>query len=164
IRSPYGIANQRIRFQPADSPLPQDSYRALAATANAFARESAIDELAISLGIDPLALRLANAPDERLADVLRAAADPAARDERPSGPGAGGAWGIAAGLEKDGRVASCAEVAVDDDAAVRVLRIVTAFDCGAIVDRENLASQIEGATVMALGPALFEAVRFTPAG
>jgi isoquinoline 1-oxidoreductase len=41
---------------------------------------------------------------------------------------------------------------------VRIVEIVTAFDCGAIVDEANLKNQIEGATVMALGPALFEAV------
>jgi nicotinate dehydrogenase subunit B len=37
---------------------------------------------------------------------------------------------------------------------------VTAFDCGAIVDPDNLVNQIEGATVMGLGGALTEAIRF----
>ena len=39
-------------------------------------------------------------------------------------------------------------------------RIVTAFDCGAIVDPDKLANQVEGATVMGLGGALFEAIQF----
>jgi isoquinoline 1-oxidoreductase len=42
ILSPYTIPNQRIDFQPTASPLRQGSYRALAATANHFARESHI--------------------------------------------------------------------------------------------------------------------------
>ena len=46
ILCPYEIPNQRIEFRPADSPLRQGSYRALAATANHFARESHLDELA----------------------------------------------------------------------------------------------------------------------
>ncbi len=46
ILCPYEIPNQRIDFRPADSPLRQGSYRALAATANHFARESHLDELA----------------------------------------------------------------------------------------------------------------------
>ena len=95
----YDIPNQRLRFQPADSPLAQGPYRALAATANTFARESMIDELADALHADPLQLRLRHLHDERLADVVRAAADRfgwgRASDER------GGA-GIAAGAEKGG--------------------------------------------------------------
>jgi isoquinoline 1-oxidoreductase len=46
IRSFYDIANQRIQFHASQSPLRQGSYRALAATANHFARESFMDELA----------------------------------------------------------------------------------------------------------------------
>jgi nicotinate dehydrogenase subunit B len=42
-----------------------------------------------------------------------------------------------------------------------VTRIVTAFDCGAVLDPDNLTNQIEGATVMGLGAALFERIRFT---
>ena len=71
---PYEIPNQRLDYQPADSPLPQGSYRALAATANHFARESHLDELASALGVDPLELRLAHLRDDRLAAVLRVAA------------------------------------------------------------------------------------------
>ncbi len=52
ILSPYHVPHQRIVYQPADSPLPQGSYRALAATANNFARESHMDELAHRLGTD----------------------------------------------------------------------------------------------------------------
>ena len=44
--TPYRVPHQRIVYQPADSPLPQGSYRALAATANNFARESHLDEVA----------------------------------------------------------------------------------------------------------------------
>ena len=46
IRTYYDIENQRIEFHPTRSPLRQGSYRALAATANHFARESFMDELA----------------------------------------------------------------------------------------------------------------------
>ncbi|MBO0776835.1 MAG: xanthine dehydrogenase family protein molybdopterin-binding subunit, partial [Actinobacteria bacterium] len=61
---------------------------------------------------------------------------------------------------KGGRVATAAEVRVDDDGTLHVLRLVTAFDCGAVIDPANLASQVEGATVMGLGGALFEQVDF----
>jgi len=43
---------------------------------------------------------------------------------------------------------------------IRVLRAVTAFECGAIVNPDGLRNQIEGAVVQGLGGALFEAIRF----
>jgi len=43
---------------------------------------------------------------------------------------------------------------------VKVVRLVTAFECGAVVNPEHLKNQVEGAAVMGLGGALFEAIRF----
>ena len=162
ILTPYRIPHQRIAYQPADSPLPQGSYRALAATANHFARESHLDELAASVGADPLQYRLRHLDDDRLAAVFLAAAGrldwrPGAR---PTGLAAGGGVGIAGGIEKGGRVATAAEVRVDSDGRLHVLRLVAAFDCGAVVNPDNLRNQIEGAVMMGLGGALFEAIEF----
>jgi isoquinoline 1-oxidoreductase len=157
IETPYDIPNQRIVFQPAASPLRQGSYRGLAATANHFARESHMDEVAVAIGADPVRFRLDNLSDERLISVLEAAAELAGWSDARTRSGRG----IACGTEKDAYVATCAEVSVDDDGRLRILRLVTAFDCGAIVDADNLVSQIEGATVMGLGGALTERIRFT---
>jgi isoquinoline 1-oxidoreductase len=63
-------------------------------------------------------------------------------------------------MEKGGRVATAAAVRVDDDGTLRVERLVTAFDCGAVVNPDNLANQVEGAAMMGLGGALFEAIDF----
>ena len=158
ILCPYEIPNQRIEFRPADSPLRQGSYRALAATANHFARESHLDELAHQVGDDPLALRLRHLRDDRLAAVFQAAAERAGLGRTPRDPGRG--IGIAGGVEKDARVATCVEVRADADGRVEIVRVVTAFDCGAIVNPDGLVNQIEGATVMGLGGALFEAIHF----
>ena len=58
-------------------------------------------------------------------------------------------------------MATCAEVAVDRPGGkVRVLRLVTAFECGAIVNPDHLKNQVEGAAMMGLGGALFEAIKF----
>ena len=43
---------------------------------------------------------------------------------------------------------------------VKVVRLVTAFECGAIVNPDGLRNQLEGANIMALGGALFEAIEF----
>jgi isoquinoline 1-oxidoreductase len=160
IQTPYAVANQRVRFQPAASPLRQGAYRALASTANHFARECAIDELAHELRVDPLEFRLRNLGDDRMAAVLRAAAEQFGWADRPRGAG------IATGTEKGGRVATCVLVRVDGnddhdvDNHVTLLNVVTAFECGAIIDADNLRSQVTGATIMGLSGALYEAVHF----
>ena len=159
LQTPYEVANQLTQFHGADSPLRQGSYRALAATANHFARESHMDDVAHALGIDPLAFRLQNLKDERLRAVLQAAAKQFGWGQTK--PAAGHGFGIAGGKEKGSYIATCAEVAADAQSGrVKVLRVVTAFECGAILNPDHLKSQIEGGAVMALGGALFEAIRF----
>jgi len=44
--------------------------------------------------------------------------------------------------------------------AVRVIRLVSAFECGAIVNPDGLRNQVEGSNIMGLGGALFEAIDF----
>ncbi len=158
IMTPYRVPHQRIVYQPAGSPLPQGSYRALAATANHFARESAMDELAHQLGADPLEFRLQHLDDGRLADVFRAVAGRLGWPPQHQADGTG--TGIAGGTEKGGWVATAAKVRVDADGTLHVDRLVTAFDCGTVVSPDSLANQIEGATMMGLGGALFEEIDF----
>src|SRR5207249_1566209 len=74
IRTRYDAPNQRIEYHVTQTPLRQGSYRALAATANHFARESHMDELAQAVSMDPLAFRLRYLSDLRMRAVLAAAA------------------------------------------------------------------------------------------
>jgi isoquinoline 1-oxidoreductase len=163
MRPLYAIENQRVAFHTTQSPLRQGSYRALAATANVFARESHIDELAHLAGIDPLDFRLRNLPEDdenrtRLRAVLIAAAESFGWASWEAAQGHG--RGIACGTEKGSFVATCAEVYVEPiGGRVSVLRVVQAFECGAIVNPEGLANQVEGAVVQALG-ALYEQITF----
>jgi CO/xanthine dehydrogenase Mo-binding subunit len=158
IGTPYEVANQRIQFHPARSPLRQGSYRGLAATANHFARESHMDELAHAAGIEPLRFRLKNLADPRLRAVYEAAAAKFGWGKRQ--PGAGAGFGIAGGTEKGGFVATCAEVEIEAGGRPRLRRVVEAFECGAVVNPNGLRNQVEGAVVQAIGGALFEAVQF----
>jgi isoquinoline 1-oxidoreductase len=158
IRTSYEVPNQTIEFHPARSPLRQGSYRGLAATANHFAREVHMDELAGTLGMDPLELRRRNLKEPRLRAVLDAAADRFGWGRRAA---EGRGHGISVGTEKGSYVGTCAEVAVDRGSGrVRVVRLVCAFECGAVVNPDHLRNQVEGSLLMGLGGALFEAVRF----
>src|SRR5262249_11727547 len=158
-RPPYDVANLHVEFHGADSPLRQGSYRALASTANTFARESHLDDLARAVEIDPLAFRLKNLKESRLRAVLTAAAERLGWGKAKPADGHG--FGIAGGTDKGSYVATCAEVAADlKSGRLKVVRLVTAFECGAILNPDHLKNQIEGAAVMALGGALFEAIQF----
>lgn len=168
----YAIPNQRVAFHTTLSPLRQGSYRALAATANHFARESHIDELAHMAGMDPLDFRLLNLQEsmstadgeqallrQRISAVLEAAAERFgwSSTERLQGHG----YGLSCGTEKGSCVATCAEVECDAATGqVRIVRVVEAFECGAIVNPEGLANQVEGAIVQAIGGALLERIEF----
>jgi CO/xanthine dehydrogenase Mo-binding subunit len=159
IGTPYNVANQIIQFHPANSPLRQGSYRSLAAAANHFARESAMDSLAHGAGMDPLEFRLQNLTDPRLIAVFHAAAEKFGWGNAKSTPERG--FGIAGGTEKGGYVATCAEVAVDSARKkVRILRVVEAWESGAVVNPDGLRNQISGAVVQGIGGALFEQILF----
>lgn len=159
IGTPYHVPNQRIRFHPCQAPLRQGSYRCLAATANHFARESHMDDLARLMKMDPLDFRRKNLQDERLLAVLNAATAKFGWSGRRASAGRG--FGLACGTEKGGYLATCVEITADQTLRrVHMLRVVSAFECGAIVNPEGLANQVQGAAVMGLGGALFEAIRF----
>jgi len=158
IRTYYEIPNQRIVFHAANSPLRQGSYRALAATANHFARESHMDEMAHTVKMDSLEFRLKNLKDERLRAVFEAAAKQFGWGKSKA---AGQGFGMGGGYEKLGNIATFAEVHVDRQSGnVKVVRVVSAFECGAIVNPDGLRNQIEGSNVQGLGGALFEAIEF----
>ncbi|MDQ6705074.1 MAG: molybdopterin-dependent oxidoreductase [Acidobacteriota bacterium] len=157
IQTPYDVRNQHIEFHSTKYPLRQGSYRGLAATANHFSRESHMDELAHAAGIDPLAFRYKNLKDERVRAVLEAAAEEFGWGRQKARAGHG--FGLACGVEKGGYVATCAEISVADE-NVKIERVVTAFECGAIVNPDHLKNQVEGAAMMAIGGAMFEAVAF----
>ncbi len=162
IATPYRVPNRHISYVPAASPLPQGPYRALAATANHFARESHMDEVAHRLGLDPLKWRLAHIDDDRLAHVLRVAAERIgwSGSTPPEAGGSGLGVGLACGTEKGSRVATAAAVVVDAAGSLHVTKLVSVFDAGRVVSPGNLANQVEGAALTGLGGALFEAVEY----
>ncbi|HEV2350082.1 MAG TPA: molybdopterin cofactor-binding domain-containing protein [Terriglobia bacterium] len=159
IESPYDIANQYIEFHPTKYPLRQGSYRGLAATANHFARESHMDDLAHLVKMDPLEFRLKNLKNDRLKAVFQAAAEKFRWGKTTATAERG--FGIAGGVEKGGYIATCAEVKLNrSNGEVKIVRVVAAFECGAVVNPDGLQNQVEGANIMGIGGALFEHIDF----
>jgi len=160
LPTPYNVPGPVTQFHSARSPLRQSSYRALASTANHFARESFMDELAHSVAMDPLAFRRKNLTEPRLLAVLNAAAEKFGWVASKSTPTRG--FGLACGMEKGGHVATCAEVAIDSASKkVRIVRVVQAWESGAVVNPDGLRNQNMGAIVQGIGGALLEAILFS---
>jgi CO/xanthine dehydrogenase Mo-binding subunit len=68
---------------------------------------------------------------------------------------------LACGTEKGSFVAACVEVEIDRERKKIVPRhVCEVFECGAILNPDNLRAQVAGAIVMGLGPALREAMHF----
>src|SRR5262249_1110678 len=99
IEIPYAVSDQRPEFHPVKPPiLRSGSYRGLAATANHFARESHMDDLAHGRNMDPLEFRRKNLKEQRLRNVLEAAAKAFGWPGKKTHPGQG--FGLAVGNEK----------------------------------------------------------------
>jgi nicotinate dehydrogenase subunit B len=121
-----------------------------------------MDELAASLKIDPLEFRLKNLKDERLRAVFEEGGKQFGWNN-PRGMNRG--FGVGGGFEKLGYVATFVEVSLKPQSGeIKIERVLTAFDCGAIVNPDGLRNQLIGANIMGLGGALFEAVEFENGG
>ena len=159
IESPYAVANEFTEYHPVPLVLRSGSYRGLAATANHFARETHMDELAHAAQMDPLQFRLSNLADVRMKAVLEAGAAKFGWPRKKTADGQG--FGLAAGYEKGSYVATFAEVSANPRSGTfLVVNLVEAFECGAIVNPDGLRNQVVGAMIQGLGGALFEAIQF----
>ena len=169
----YDIGARRIawetipRLMDGPSPLRTSHLRDPLGPQMHFASESFIDECALAVNADPVALRLNNITAPRHRAVIEAAAK--AANWKPGPPGArrsvdgqmARGMGFAYAPRGETLVAIAAEVEVDK-ATGRVWprRFWVAHDCGLIINPGTLKSVIEGNIVHGSSRALFEEVRF----
>jgi CO/xanthine dehydrogenase Mo-binding subunit len=172
------VASERVLTHVVPSPFPTGPLRSPSRLQNAFAQECFLDEIAARVKADPVQYRLRHLTDQRLKDVITAAAKQANWDTRPSPksviPRSGVAAGVAAGVPAvaagrgiacvlyegdNGYVALVAEVEVNlDTGVVTAKRIVVAQDSGPISSPDGLRNQLEGGALQGLSRALGEEV------
>jgi isoquinoline 1-oxidoreductase len=155
--SPYDIPNKKVVVAAGESPLRSGSYRSLGGAVNHFAREAHMDEIAAAAGVDPGELRLRHLSHPRFRRVLETAMD--RFGWQPAKPPSGRGVALGIGLDVGSYVALCLEADVQGS-EVRVKRVVSALDCGLVVNPEGAKNQMEGAIVMGMGTALYEAIDF----
>ncbi len=169
--TPYAFPAFEATYAVVDAPVPIGPWRAVFSPPSVFARECFMDEVAQSLGRDPLALRLALldsdapgiAPTFTIADqlvdrrrmraVLERVADAAGWDRSvPQGH----ALGIAGNAFHTGTyMAYIVEVSLLPEAGpgrlpFRVHRVTGAIDCGLVINPNMVRQQVESGVVWSL--------------
>jgi isoquinoline 1-oxidoreductase beta subunit len=161
------VPNLRLEWLAVTSGITRGSWRAPAHTANAFAVQSFVDEVAHAAGQDPLALRLAMLGADREFDYaqhggpkfntgrLRAVLERAAREigwgrALPRGRGIG----LAAHFTFGGYAAHAMEVSVSPAGAITFERVVCAVDVGRPINPLGIAAQMQGGTIDGLSTAM----------
>ena len=168
----YGFANKRTAWETIAplldraSPLRTSHMRDPVGPQIHFASESFIDELAAALAVDPVEFRLRYVKDPRDIAVIKAAADKAGWQPRPSprkdqtGDKVSGR-GISYAQRGPTRVAVIAEVDVDRSTGkIWARKFMVAHDCGQIINPDGLHHAIENNIVQATSRTLWEEVKF----
>ena len=150
VDNPYTFENFKVEATNVDAGVPIMVWRSVGNSHTEFARESALDELAIAAGRDPVEFRrglLANNPR-----TLRALDLAAERSGWGSSLPEGRALGIAC-TNYLSHSAQVVEVSMDERGRVHVERIVFALDCGIILNPDLVRAQVESGTLWGLGAA-----------
>jgi isoquinoline 1-oxidoreductase subunit beta len=152
----YAIDNVKVEHLQDDPGIPTGFWRSVAFSSNAFVVECFIDEIAAATGKDPSSLRHEllkdNPPFQR---VLSLAAEKAGWG---AGPSRGLSQGVACLNMHNTLLAYVAEVSVEKENRIKVHRIVTAIDCGIVINPNIVKAQIEGAIAFGLTAAMKGAV------
>jgi isoquinoline 1-oxidoreductase beta subunit len=149
---PYDIPNLSVMLHTVDAGVPVLWWRSVGHSHTGFVVETMIDELAAAAGRDPVAFRRALlAKHPRVLRTLDLAASKAGwGSPLPTGR----ARGIAV-VESFGSVcAHVAEVSLENGTP-KVHRVVSAFDCGLVVNPLTVEAQVQGAVAFGLSAALF---------
>jgi nicotinate dehydrogenase subunit B len=161
------VESGRVLTHAVESRFFTGPLRSPARLQNTFAHESFMDELAARVKADPVQFRLRHLRDERLKEVLSAAAKTANWETRPSPKPGNRKTGIATGrgaasvlYEGDnGYTALVAEIELNQDTGkIVVKRMVAASDVGPISNPDGLRNQVEGGALQGLSRCLGEEV------
>ncbi len=152
ISAAYGIPNTLIDYVEAKAHMPVGFWRSVGASYTGFFSESAIDELAVAAGKDPLAYRRMLVKDNaRAVKVLDAVAEMSGWG-RTLAPGQGLGVSFTPGF--DALVAQVVQVSVAKG-ELKVEKVWCVYDAGFIVEPTTVVAQMEGGIIFGLSAALF---------
>jgi isoquinoline 1-oxidoreductase subunit beta len=151
---PYEVANLKVELSTMPAGVPVLWWRAVGSTHTAFAVETFIDELAEAAKRDPVEFRMAMLEKHpRHQAVLKLAAEKAGW----STPAPAGTFrGVALAESFSTIVAQVVEITMPSAGEPKVERVVTALDCGTVINPDQIRAQVEGAVGFGLGAILQE--------
>lgn len=148
----YPSPARLVTFQQQESLVPTSWWRGVGPLRSAFVMESAVDEVAHSVGQDPIAFRLAHIEDPRARAVLESARDRSGWGKPlPAGTGRG----VAVIHLWDTYMAGVAEITVDKDGQIALKRVTIAVDCGQAINPSGVAAQIDSGVIFGASAALY---------
>jgi isoquinoline 1-oxidoreductase beta subunit len=151
----YQVPHQLVEQLYRDTGVRTAPLRGISWTANKFAVETFIDEIAVKRGADPVAYRLELIKDPRARNVVETVARMAEWGRKRDGHG----MGFAFLNYSDSLVAGAAEISLDRSSGnVTLHNFWCALDCGIAVQPDNVAAQTESSIVYGLGLALMERI------
>lgn len=152
----YAIPNFRAESTNTTTGVPVLWWRSVGHTHTAYVMETMIDEVAVALGQDPVAFRLALLDGSPRHKAVLALAAQKAGWGTPLP--AGRTRGVAVHESFRTAVAQVAEISTDGKGGVKVERVVCAVDCGVAINPDQIRAQMEGGIGFGLGAILREAV------
>jgi isoquinoline 1-oxidoreductase subunit beta len=152
----YDVPHQLVEQLYRDTGVRTNPLRGISFTANKFAAETFIDEIAVKRGIDPLKFRLELLQKTpRAVTVVERVAEMANWGKTRDGHGLGIAYIDYSGSQ----VAGIAEVSVDRASGqIKVHNFWCTIDCGVAVQPDNVVAQTESSIVYGLGMSLIERI------
>jgi CO/xanthine dehydrogenase Mo-binding subunit len=161
------VRSERVLMHAVRSPFFTGPLRSPLRLQNTFAHECFLDEVSAHVKADPVAYRLKHLGEARIIEVLKAAAEKAGWDARPSPTAGSVRTGVVAGRGvacvayegNNGYAALVAEVEVDQASGrVQAKKFVAAVDCGPVSNPDGLRNQIEGGVLQGTSRALGEEI------
>jgi len=152
----YDVPHQLVEQVYEDTGIRTAPLRGIGFTANKFATETFMDEIANKRGVDPMRYRLdLLAKTPRAHTVLERVAQMADWGRSRNGHGLGTAY-----IDySDTQVAAAVEISIDRNTGkIKLHNVWCAIDCGVAVQPDNVIAQTESSIVYGIGLALTERI------
>ena len=156
VKLSYAIPDRRVEFAPLPTAVPLGYWRSVGESYNTFAVESAIDELALKLGQDPMDYRLrlltADQRATRVLQTLKSASGYTGMNAAKRG--------VAFLKGFNSYVALAVEVALDSAGKIKVTKAHYVIDCGVVINPNAVEAQMQGGLAHGIYSALYNRVTF----
>ena len=152
----YDVAHQLVEQVYEDTGVRTAPLRGIGFTANKFATETFMDEIAYKRGVDPVKYRLdLLAKTPRAHKVMERVAQMADWGRKRDGHGLGASY-----IDySDTQVAAVVEISVDRGTGkIKFRNVWCTIDCGVAVQPDNVIAQTESSIVYGIGLALTERI------